>query len=65
MAVQEAGWKKVGREPAEEYTFLYGNGTDNHHLQTGFFMQNGSRSTVKNVEFISDGMSYNTKRSLV
>jgi hypothetical protein len=51
-----------GSQPAHDYTFLYGNGSANHHLGTGFFIHKGIISAVKRVEFISDRMSYITLR---
>jgi hypothetical protein len=58
-------WEGDCTEPAGEYTFLYGNGNENHELGTGFLVHKRIISAVKRVEFVSDRMSYNTKRSLV
>jgi hypothetical protein len=33
--VQEIIWDKGGKEPPNEYTFLYGKGNGNHDLSTG------------------------------
>jgi hypothetical protein len=34
--VQEVRWDGGGIAPADEYTFLYGNGNENHGLLQGF-----------------------------
>jgi hypothetical protein len=65
MAVKGVKWDKGGIEPADDYTFFYGNENTNH-LGTDFFMRNVIMSVLKRTEFISDRMySYNSKRSLV
>jgi exonuclease III len=38
LGVQEVRWDGGGTELAGEYTFLYGNGNENHELGTGFFL---------------------------
>jgi hypothetical protein len=38
MGVQEVGWEKGGSERAQDYTFLYGNGNEDHQLGTCFFI---------------------------
>jgi hypothetical protein len=52
VRVQEVKWDKGGTEPADIYTFFYGNGNVDCHLGTG------TMSEVKRVEFISDRMSH-------
>jgi hypothetical protein len=47
-------WDKGGAEPADDYTFLYGNGNADHHLGTGFFLHKGIASAVKRVHFVGD-----------
>jgi hypothetical protein len=34
--VKEVRWEGGGTEPAEEYTFCYRKGNENHELDTGF-----------------------------
>jgi hypothetical protein len=36
VAVQEIGWFVGGSKPADDCTFFYGDGNDNHHLGTAF-----------------------------
>jgi exonuclease III len=65
VGVQEVRWDKGGTERAEDYTFFYGAGNEDHQLGTGFFVHKRMVSAVRMVEFVSDRMSYHTKRSLV
>lgn len=41
--VQEVGWDMdmCGTDPADDFTFLYGNGRDGHVLGTGFYVHKG------------------------
>ena len=65
MGVQEVRWEKEGTEKAEDYSFLYGKGNENHRLGTGFFVHHRIVSAVRRVEFVSDRVSYSSERSLV
>jgi hypothetical protein len=58
VGVQEVRWEKGGTERAKDYTFLYGNGTEDHRLGTDFFLHKRIISAVRRVEFVSDRMSY-------
>jgi hypothetical protein len=63
VGVQEVRWDKGGTERAEDYTFFYGAGNEDHQLGTGFFVHKGIISAAGRVEFVSDSMSYIILRS--
>jgi hypothetical protein len=62
MPVQEVRWVEDGSRPADDYTYVHGNGNANHHLGTDFFIHTGIISAVRRLEFISDRMLYITLR---
>jgi len=37
VTVQEVRWVEGGSQPADDYTFFYGNENADHHLGTDFF----------------------------
>jgi exonuclease III len=58
VGVQEVRWDKGGTEWAEDYTFFYGAGNEDHQLGTGFFVHKRIISAVRTAGFVSDRMSY-------
>jgi hypothetical protein len=52
MAVQEVGWDRGGTKPADDYTFVYGNGKENHEFGTGSSVHRRIISAVKRVKFL-------------
>jgi len=60
VGVQEVRCDKAGTEPEDNYTFFYGEGNDNHHLQAGFFVYVRITLSVKGVEFLSNRTEYIT-----
>jgi exonuclease III len=42
VTVKEVRWDKSGSQPADDYTFHYGNGDANHYLGTGLFVHKGT-----------------------
>jgi exonuclease III len=58
VGVQEVRWDKGGTERAEDCTFFYGAGNEDHQLGTGFLVHKRIMSAIKRVEFVSDRMSY-------
>jgi hypothetical protein len=51
MGVQEVRWDMGDIEPADYYTFPYGNWNINQHLGTGFFLHKEIISAVEGAEF--------------
>jgi hypothetical protein len=58
VGVQEVRWDRGGTEPADEYTYVYRKGNENHEMGTGFLVHNRIISAMKSLEFVSDRMSY-------
>jgi hypothetical protein len=58
VGVQEVKWKGGDTEPAEEYTFFYEKGNENHELGAVFFLYKRIISAVKRVESVSDRISH-------
>jgi hypothetical protein len=58
VRIQAVRWKRVGTEPAGQYTFFLWEGNQNHEVGTGFFVHKRFISAVKRVEFLSDRMSH-------
>jgi exonuclease III len=57
VGVQEVRWDKGGAERAEDHTFFYGAGYEDHRLGTVFFVHKKVISAVRRVEFVNDRMS--------
>jgi hypothetical protein len=57
VGVQEVRSEKEGTEQAEDYTFFYGEGTEDDRLGKGFFIHKRIISAVRRTEFVSDRMS--------
>jgi hypothetical protein len=53
VSVQEVRWEKGGTERAEGCTFFYGQGNENYHLCTGFFV-NETYGTVLIGKYLYD-----------
>jgi hypothetical protein len=58
VGVQEVRWDKGCMVRVGDYIFLYGKGSKNHQLRTGFFCTPQNSISSSDVEFISDRMSY-------
>jgi hypothetical protein len=51
----EVRWDKEG---AADYTFFYGNKSENHQLRTGFCGYQRIISAIKTAEFVSNRLPY-------
>jgi exonuclease III len=58
VGVQEVRWDKRGTEMAEDYTFFYGKGNEDHQLGAGVFVYKKTTLAGRRVEFVSDRMPY-------
>jgi hypothetical protein len=59
VGLQEASLDKGGTEPADNYTFFYGNVNTGHHTgMSSIFVHKMIISAVKRVQFVSDRLSY-------
>jgi hypothetical protein len=56
VGVRKVRWEKGGTERAEDYTFVYKEGNEGHHLGAGFLYIR--ESVVMRVEYVNDRMSY-------
>jgi hypothetical protein len=61
VGIQEVRWNKDGTQPADDYSVFCENRNADHYLRT----DKATILAVRRVEFVSDRMSFNTKRSLV
>jgi hypothetical protein len=50
VAVQEVRLDDSGSHPADNYTFVHGNGNVNHCLGANFFVHEGVISAVRKIE---------------
>jgi len=58
MAVHKVRRDNGGSQPADNYTFPYGNENTIHDLQRGFFTHQGMRSTIRSIKFVGERISY-------
>lgn len=58
VGVQEVRQIKKGTEPLDDYTLCYENRNANHHLGTCCFVQNGTISAAKRLEFMTNVKSF-------
>jgi hypothetical protein len=58
VGVQEIKWDKGGTEPADDYTFIYGERNENDDLERVFLVHKRIISAIMREEFASDRLSY-------
>jgi hypothetical protein len=49
VGVDKVRWEKEGTERAEDYTFFYRKGNEDHQLGAGFFVHKSIISAVRRV----------------
>jgi hypothetical protein len=52
-AVKEVTWVGDGSQPVHECTFFYGNGNDNYHLRSRFFVYKEVISAYKGISYVT------------
>jgi len=52
------GWDKGGTVRAGDYNFVYGKGNENHQLRTGYLYTTEWYQQLRELEFISERVSY-------
>jgi alpha-glucuronidase len=58
VSIKQVGWEKRGTELAENYTFFYEEGNEDHQLGRGFLLDKVISSAVRKFAFINNRISY-------